>query len=178
MLIAITTSSYNANAQPDNFDYGRVENGIYLNDYFNFQIILPANWIVQSKEQTEHIVDTGKKLMAGDDDNMKAMLAASEINSANLLAAFQYEVGTSVEYNPNIMLVAENIRNAPGVKNGSDYLFQARRIIENSQFKYDYLSTEFEKETIGGAEFYKMYARLNYMGLEIKQIYYSTILRN
>jgi hypothetical protein len=134
------------------------------------------NWLVQSKEQTEHIANRGKKLIAGDDDNMKAVIAASEINIANLLAAFQYEVGSAVEFNPSIMLVAENIKNAPGVKKGSDYLFQAKRILENAQFKYDYLSKEFENEAIGGAEFYKMYARLNHMGLEIKQIYYSTIL--
>lgn len=136
---------------------------------------LPDNWVIQSKEQTERIADVGKNLVAGEDKKLKAIMKASDINSANLLAVFQYELGSAVEYNPNIMIVAENIMNTPGIKNGSDYLFQSRRLLKQSQFQYDYLSEEFEKESINGSDFYKMYAHMYYMGLEIKQIYYSTI---
>ncbi|MGB8490018.1 MAG: hypothetical protein WCE64_03085 [Bacteroidales bacterium] len=177
ILIIILTSSRKSNSQPDNFDYGHVENGIYQNDYFDFNIKLPVNWVVQSKEQTENIANTGKKLVAGDDENMKAAIKASEINTANLLAVFQFELGSAVEYNPNIMIVAESVKYAPGIKNGSDYLFQARRMIEQGQFKYDYLSEKFENEKINEIEFYKMDAKLNYMGLNIKQVYYSTVLK-
>lgn len=176
LLIALMVSSCSSNGKPDNFDYGRVEFDTYLNNYFDFSIDLPSNWIVQSREQTEKIAKMGTELVGGDDDNLKAMLKASEINTANLLTVFQYELGTAVEYNPNIMIVAENIKNSPGIKTGSDYLFQSKRILEQGQFKYNYLSSEFESETIGGAEFYKMTALLKYMGLEIKQIFYSTIL--
>jgi hypothetical protein len=117
----------------------------------------------------------GKDLVAGEDKNLESVIKASEINSANLLAVFQYELGSAVEYNPNIMIVAENVTNAPGIKNGSDYLFQSRRFLKQSQIQYDYLSEEFDNEMINGTEFYKMDAHMNYMGLEIKQVYYSTI---
>lgn len=177
ILIIFMSSSYNSNSQPDNFDYGHVENGIYQNDYFYFNIKLPVDWVVQSKEQTDNIANTGKKLFAGDDENMKAVIKAYEINIANLLDVFQYELGSAVEYNPNIMIVAESVKNIPGIKNGSDYLFQARRMIQQGQFKYDYLSEKFDNETINETDFYKMDARLNYMGLEIKQMYYSTVLK-
>lgn len=177
ILIIILFSFCSNNSQPDNFDYGHVENGIYLNDYFNFKIKLPVDWVVQSKEQTENLANTGKKLIAGDNDNMKAAIKASEINTAYLLSVFQYELGSAVEYNSNIMIVAESLKNAPGIKNGSDYLFQSRRILEQGQFKYDYLSEKFESEKIDEIEFYKMDAYVNYMGLEIKQIYYSTVYK-
>jgi hypothetical protein len=177
ILIIFLTPGCNINNQPDIFDYGNVENGTYINKYFDFNIKLPEDWVVQSREQTENIANTGKKLVAGDDEKMKAVIKASEINTANLLAVFQYELGSSVEYNPNIMIVAESVKNAPGIKNGSDYLFQARRMIQQGQFKYDYLSENFENENINETEFYKMDAYLNYMGLEIKQIYYSTVLK-
>ena len=177
IFIIIMLSSCNGNGQPDKFDYGHVENGIYQNDYFDFKIKLPVDWVVQSKEQIENISNTGKKLLAGDDENMQAVIKASEINTANLLAVFQYELGSAVEYNPSIMIVAESVKNAPGIKNGSDYLFQAKRMIQQGQIKYDYLSEKFEKEKINESDFYKMDARLNYMGLEIKQTYYSTVLK-
>jgi hypothetical protein len=177
IFISILTPCCNSNSQPDNFDYGHVENGKYVNDYFDCNIKLPEAWVVQSKEQTENLANTGRKLVVGDDDKMQAALKASEINTANLLAVFQYELGSAVEYNPNIMIVAESVKNAPGIKNGSDYLFQAKRVIQQGQFKYDYLSETFENEKINGTEFYKMDAQLNYMGLEIKQIYYSTVLK-
>ncbi len=177
ILLIIILSNSIANSQSDNFDYGRVENGVYQNAYFGFTIQLPVDWVVQSREQTENLASTGKKLVAGDDENLKAVMKASEVNIANLLAVFQYELGSPVEYNPNVMIVAENIKNVPGIKKGSDYLFQARRLLQQGQFKYDYLSETFDNEKINGTEFYKMDAHLNYAGLEIKQMYYSTVLK-
>jgi hypothetical protein len=171
------SSICNSYGQLENFDYGHVDDGNYQNDYFGFTIKLPLEWVVQTKEQTENIANTGKKLIAGDDENMNAVIKASEVNTANLLAVFQYELGSAVEYNPNIMIVVESLKNAPGIKNGSDYLFQARRIVKQGQFKYDYISEKFDKETINESDFYKMDTQLNYMGLEIKQIYYSTVLK-
>jgi len=174
-LLLILCANCTTNGKPENFDYGSVTDNIYSNKYFNCTIKLPNDWIVQSKAQTERIADLGKDLVAGDDKKMKAVIKASDVNTANLLAVFQHEVGAAVEYNPSIMIVAENIKNAPGIKSGSDYLYQSRRLLKQSQFQYDYLSEDFKSESINGTEFYKMDAYLNYMGLEIKQIYYSTI---
>jgi hypothetical protein len=137
---------------------------------------IPAKWIVQTKEEMDYLAKTGAELVTGNDSKLKAVVKAAEINTANLLAAFQYERGASVEYNPSLMLVAENIMNIPGIKSGSDYLFQTRRLLEQSQFKHDYMDKEFQKELINGTEFYKMNAEINYMGLVIKQTYYSTII--
>lgn len=157
------------------FDYGVVENNKYINSFFNMEMTIPTDWVVQTKEQTEELAETGKQLVAGDDAKMKAVMKVSEINSAFLLSVFQYEKGSAVEYNPGISLIAENIKNYPGIKNGSDYLFQARRVMEQSQFKYDHLDKEFKKEVINGTLFYTMNARMKYMGLNIKQVYYSTV---
>jgi hypothetical protein len=177
ILFTIVTAGCAADSEQDNFDYGRVEDGIYFNNYFNFTIDLPAGWVVQSQEQTQKIADMGKNLVAGDDEKLKAAIEATEVNTANLLAVFQYELGAAVQYNPNFMIVAENIKNSPGVKNGSDYLFHSKKLLSQGQFKYDYLSENFENEKISGKEFYKMDAQLNYMGLEIKQVFYSTVLK-
>ncbi|PKP29335.1 MAG: hypothetical protein CVU01_00475 [Bacteroidetes bacterium HGW-Bacteroidetes-18] len=175
VLLTVLTLSCNSNSNPKDFDYGKVENNKYHNSFFKFEMDLPSNWVVQTKEQTDNITKMGQELVAGDDENMKAVIKASEINSANLLTIFKYEVGTPVEYNPNFSLIAENLKNAPGIKTGSDYLFQSRRILEQSQVQYDQIDQEFKKEMINNKEFYLMNASINYMGLSIKQVYYSTI---
>lgn len=175
ILLAVFTINCSNNGKPKDFDYGSVENGNYINSYFDFELKVPIDWVVQSQEQIDGISELGKELVAGDDKNMKAMLTAAEINSANLLAVFQYEVGSAVEYNPNFMLVAENLKNAPGIKTGGDYLFQTRKLIKQSQLQYEYIDETFKKEIIGTQEFYVMSLSINYMGLNIKQQYYSTI---
>lgn len=177
ILIIVLFYNCASNGKPDNFDYGSVTDNVYSNQFFKCNIKLPENWIIQSKEQTERLADMGKDLVVGENRKLESVIKASEINIANLLTVFQYELGSAVEYNPNITIVAENVTNASGIKKGSDYLFHSRRLLKQGQFQYDYLSEDFEDEMINGVEFYKMDAHMNYMGLEIKQIYYSTIKR-
>ncbi len=175
-ILIFSLTSCNQNGKPKNFDYGHIEDNKYLNSFFGLELTIPDSWIVQTKEQTENLSKVGRDLVAGDDKNLKAVIDASEINSANLLAVFQYEVGAAVDYNPNFMLVAENLKNAPGIKTGNDYLFQARKLLNQSQLQYSYIDDVFEKELINNQEFYTMNCTIDYMGLNIKQIYYSTVI--
>ncbi|GJQ61029.1 MAG: hypothetical protein SCALA702_00820 [Melioribacteraceae bacterium] len=175
-LVGILTNC-SSSEKIEKFDYGSIENGVYSNTFFDFSIILPENWVVQSREQIDKIAEQGKDIIVGEDENLKAIVKATEINTANLLGVFQFELGSAVEYNPNIMIISENLKNMPGIKKGSDYLFQAKRLLQQSQFKYDYISDELLKETINGTDFYKMDTGINYMGMEIKQTYYSTVLK-
>lgn len=176
LLLTITAIGCKTQVKPIDFDYGHIENSKYVNSYFDFEITIPNDWIVQTKEQMDNLAKIGSELVAGDDTKLKASIKASEINTANLLAVYQYEQGSAVEYNPSFVIVVENHINSPGIKTGSDLLFQSRRLLEQSQFKYDYIDEVFAKEIINGTEFYAMNAEINYMGLNVKQIYYSTIV--
>lgn len=176
LLFSFLINNMSGQTEQTNFDYGEIDNNIYKNSFFNFTINIPTDWAIQNKEQIEALKRHGEALMAGDNAQMKAILKASEINSAILLGAFKYELGSAVEYNPGISIVVENIKNFPGIKSGNEYLYQARRIMKNSQIKYDHIDEEFEKIEIDGLEFYRMNAEMNYMELNIKQIYHSTTL--
>ena len=48
---------------PKNFDYGKIENGVYRNNYFDFEIPVPANWAVQNREQVQELQKTGEELI-------------------------------------------------------------------------------------------------------------------
>lgn len=178
LLLTILISGCKVESTPDNFDYGKVEGNKYVNSYFDLEMDVPADWFVQSQEQMENITKVGKDMVAGDDENMKAIVKASDVNTANLLGVFQHEYGSAVQFNPNFLVVAENVKAAPGMRTGSDYLFQSRRLLTQSQFQYDRIDETFEKETINGTDFYKMKAEVSLMGITIRQIYYSTILKD
>lgn len=177
LLLTILFSGCKVETTPDNFDYGKVEGHKYVNSYFDLEMDVPADWFVQSQEQMDNITKVGKDMVAGDDENMKAIVKASDVNTANLLGVFQHEYGSAVAFNPNFLVVAENVKAAPGIRTGSDYLFQSRRLLTQSQFQYDRIDESFEKETINGTDFYKMNAEVSLMGITIRQIYYSTILK-
>ncbi len=177
LLIILSTiiTSCKTNSKPENFDYGKVENHIYRNAFFNLKISLPPEWIVQTKEQTEELVKKGSDLVTGDNNNLKAIIKASEVNSAYLLTLFKHEVGAAVNYNPGLILIAENLKQFPGIKNGADYLFHTRKFLKQSQIQYNNIDDNFEKVKISNQEFYKMDLDLNHGNLNIKQSYYSTI---
>ncbi|MCX6237351.1 MAG: hypothetical protein NTY07_07300 [Bacteroidia bacterium] len=163
--------------KPIDFDYGKIENNKYINNYFGCEISIPKEWVIQTKEQMDKLSKKGSDLLAGDNSNTKALLKASEVKTANLLGVFKYERGAAVDFNPNFMIIAENISDYPGIKSGRDYLFQTRKLLDQSQFKYDFLDSVFKKEKINNIEFYSMNAFVKNMNTEIKQIYFSTIIK-
>jgi hypothetical protein len=176
-LLLILSSTIYGQAQAVSFDYGKVENNIYTNNYFGFEMPIPADWFIQNKEQNESMMQTGKEMVAGDNENLRAVFDASEINSAFLLSVFKYEQGAAVDFNPSISILTENITNYPGIKTGADYLYNTGRVLAQSQVKYDNIDKEFAKEVISATDFYTMHAEMKYLGLSIKQVYFSTILK-
>ena len=174
-ILILLLSACGSDNMPKSFDYGTVENNVYSNTYFKFKMDVPDQWFVQSKEQNEQLMEMGKKAIAGDDKSMKAALNASDVNVANLLTVFKYELGSAVDYNPSYMFIAENVMKAPGVKTGSDYFFNARKIMKQSQTPYKHIDEEYSMKNIGGKDFYVMNTEIEYMGISIYQVYYSRV---
>ena len=159
---------------PKEFDFGKTESGLYTNDFFNMEIYFNPNWIIQDKQQMNNLIEAGGELATGDDKNLKAIVKASLVNTAYLLTIFKYEVGSAVEFNPSFMVIAENTKSYPGIKNGKDYLFHAKKLLEQTQMEYYFEKDVFEK-TIGKSMFHVMEAKLNYMNNTIIQEYITTV---
>ncbi|NER14962.1 hypothetical protein GWK08_16010 [Leptobacterium flavescens] len=176
ILLCFCLSITLGHTQTEDFDYGSIENNIYSNDFFKLRLSLPENWVVQSKEQSEKLMELGKDLVAGDDQSLRRVIKASEVNSAQLLTVFKHELGAAVEYNPAFMLLAENIKHAPGVKSGKDYLFHSRNLLKRSQMQLEFVSDTFELVKIGGRDFYRMDIGIQAGGMIVKQSYFSTVI--
>lgn len=161
---------------PDNFDYGKTENGVYRNDFFKFQVPVPADWSIQNKEQTEEIRKRGRQMMEDANKDFADKISASDVRSATLLTVFKYPVDSAaMEFNPSFMIVSENMAGAKGIKRGQDYLEQAKKLMFQSNMGYR-VTPGFTKEKIDNREFDVMETVNNYGGQEdVKQLYYATI---
>jgi len=177
LFLSIVSVTFSFAQKSKDFDYGTLKyDSIYTNSYFNLKMDIPFSWNVQSKEEVKQLMKDGEELLVGDDKRLKAMVKASEVRTVNFLTAFKYERGAPVDFNPSFILMAENISSSPGIKNGADYLYHARKLMKQMQVKYNITDDEFKSEVFGGKTFHKFHVELDYSGVLIKQDYYATII--
>lgn len=159
---------------PDNFDFGTTDQGMYTNDYFDMKIQFDPSWAVQDKQQVNNLVESASDITMKDNQNLKSIVKASMVNSAYLLTVFKHEIGTPVEFNPSFMVIAENTKNFPGIKDGSDYLFHAKKLLDQTNLEYRYEKEVFEKK-VSNANFHILEAKIDIPGKTITQEYYATV---
>lgn len=160
---------------PEDFDYGKAENGIYKNHFFDLEVSYPQEWVVQTKEEVEALKEKGGDIVAGDNETLKRAVKAAEVNTAYLLTIFKYELGSPVDFNPSFMVMAENTKLSPGIKDGKDYLFHAKKLLDQTQLGYS-IADDFSLKKIGSRDFYVMEASLSAGGMTITQEYMATVL--
>ncbi|WP_298893019.1 hypothetical protein [uncultured Psychroserpens sp.] len=159
---------------PENFDYGKVENGVYTNNYFKMRMPFDATWDVQSVEEREEISELGRDLIA--DEDLKRAIDASTINNATLFTAYKYELGSTLGYNPSISLIAENINQFPQVKRGKDYLVEAQKLMEQMQLDYTFNYVD-DPKVMDNYSFDILEVDVDYLGSQFHQQYMSTITK-
>jgi hypothetical protein len=162
---------------PEDFDYGQVVDGKYVNGFFNVQVTLPVGWTVKSKGELDSINQLSRELYAGDDKKLKALSKVSEISSAQLLMVSKYKSDTIVDFNPNLLIQAENVSRARAIKSGKDYLTVARKQMLKSNFPFNNIDSVFSPVMINGTEFYKMGLNIDVNGQYIEEEMYATILK-
>src|SRR5215510_2148043 len=141
--------------QPKNFDYGKIENGLYTNNYFDFEIPVPANWAVQNKEQVQQLQKTGEDVISGNNKELGAKIKAADIRTALLLTVFKNKTDAVTDkFNSSFIILSENLGGMP-IKKGSDYLAHAKQIMQQSSMSYQF-APEYASEKIGNREFDRM----------------------
>ncbi|MEO8774402.1 MAG: hypothetical protein ABI263_07075 [Gelidibacter sp.] len=160
------------NKIPENFDYGTVENGVYANDFFNFELSFDKDWSVQSKDQMAEMTKKGQDLITGKNELLKKNLKASQVNVAELFAVFKFPVGTGSVYNPSLIINAENLKGFPDVRKPKDYMDAVRSLLDEAPMKLIYKEQHYSK-IIGGKEFVSM--EIYNQDYNVSQEYFSTI---
>jgi hypothetical protein len=163
--------------QPKNFDYGKIESGVYTNNYFDFEIPVPPNWAVQNKEQVQQLQKTGEELVSGNNKELGAKIKAADIKTAILLTVFKNKTDAVTEkFNSSFIILSENLGGMP-IKKGSEYLAHAKEIMQQSNMSYQF-APNYAREKIGNRDFDRMDVSLGGQTPNVQQSYYSVIDRD
>ena len=176
-FLAITIAACNNKPidEIEGFDYGTVKDNEYTNKFFDIKVSIPAGWKVQSQEENKALMADGADLVAGDNATVKKAMKAAEVNSANLLTVFQYATEAAPGYNPNFLMVAENLKNALTIKTAKDYLDQTKTLMRTSQLPIKSINEKYENITVNGIDFTTMDIVMEVEGTEVYQKYICTI---
>lgn len=133
-LMILLMISCSKDSKTANFDYGKIEKNIYSNSFFNMKITLPDGWHFLTDEQNKGLMNKSSELLTKENNTINKNIEASKVTTALLLTALQYEVGTYTVFNPNMVIIAENLKNNPNVKSPADYLVLTRKtLVQTSQ---------------------------------------------
>jgi hypothetical protein len=157
-------------------DRGSFTGPMYRNNYFGMTITIPSDWSIQDSKAMETLQDLGEKVIGKDDKNLKAAMAASELQTVKLFAVFQHPLGSAVQFNPNLMSMAERVRHMPGIKRGKDYHYHTRKLLESSQMNVKF-PEEIYTETFGGVEFDVLYSETSINNILVKQKQYGAVIK-
>ena len=177
LIVSVLLWAGCAQKASDEIGFGSVKNSVYQNEYFGLTVTLPSKWSVQDQESQQHLMKTGQKMLAGDDKNIKAAMKASEMQTVNLFAAFEQPIGSPVPFNANIICVAEQVRQMPGIKRGKDYLYHTKKLLESGQVAISFPS-EITTESLGGRSFDVLQAEISMKGQKIRQKYYVAVMKD
>ena len=147
---------------------------LYTNELFDLSISKPEGWYAQSTQELLQMQQLGASLISGDNQNLQATLKESLKTSLPLFSFYQYPLGSPTPSNANIAGVAENISLYPGIKQGCDYLYHAKQIIAQSQFRIEF-ADECLTKNVNNSEFGYFNASINLGQVEIKQRYYACV---
>ncbi len=155
------------------FDAGTYKEGTYKNNFFDFSITIDETWSVQSQESWEDMVESGLQIMDGDKKTMDKLLDISKITTLNLLTAMQHPYGAPVDFNPSILIIAENISTTPGIATGKDYQWHAQRALSVAMPSAEL--GPLNEIDLNGVIFGVMDITSETMGIEVKQQYWSIV---
>jgi hypothetical protein len=131
----------------------------------------PKDWFVLSEEMQDAIVDQGAKVATSGNDAVAGAVEAGMARTTQIFGIFKHEPGSLVEFNPNVLAIAENVKIAPGVKTGSDYFYHFKKLAAQTNVQYD-----FKEETavkIGGRDFARLDLTMTVAGQSADQSYYA-----
>ncbi len=158
-------------------DFGTFEAGNYTNTFFDLMLSIPDSWHVLDLESRLEIMKRGGEIVAGENKSLKAAIKAADLQSINLLTAYEHPPGAAVTTNPGIMLIAEKVTHAPGIKRGSDYHYHAKKLMKFSRMKVSY-PKEIYEQTIDGITFDIMETEITMgPGIVLRQRQYATIMK-
>jgi len=176
-LVLFFVSSYCSNNKKIRyFDFGKVKDNIYTNDFFKFSFSIPDNWYYKESDYINKLVNKQAEDLSSQSEEMEKIIEEARITVANLLMISKYKVGSTFFFNPTIAIMVDNISGDPGIKSEIDYIKSSKRVMERTnEYNFD---PNFYNEMIGNKKFDIMKTNSFRNGIEIYQEVYVRIIDN
>lgn len=164
-----------ANAQ-SSVDLGIIQDGTYVNFGFDFSFKYPTGWTVHGKETDERMREIGKELAASSGATTKESLEVALKSTYTLLTVFRHPVGTpGITFNPAILVIAERVSHAPGMKTGKDYLLNARELMRKTGAEI--LLNEPKEYKFADRQFFRDDFSVEINGVKVYQAYFVQVVK-
>lgn len=160
-----------------NFDYGKVKQGVYSNNYFNFSIPYDTTWNVQEQDAMSKLVREKSDVMFDEEQLSPEQLEASMINTAYLFTLFKHEVGAAVDFNPSLIVLAENLKNYAKITTAKEYIQNSKELLLNSKIDYSFGNDSIDVVKIGSKNFHRLKAYINTPDINISQHYFCHVTK-
>ncbi len=162
-----------ANAQSE-IDLGGVRDGTYINRSFDFTFTYPKDWVVHGEATNERIRELGKEKIAESGGPSKASVEVAMKHTYYLLTVFRHPIGTpGITFNPAILVMAEKVSHAPGIRNGKDYLLNVR--VGLTRAGQQVLLKEPMEYRFAGLQFFRDNYAVETNGVHINQSHFVTL---
>lgn len=129
------------NSDSTELDTGTFTKDVYINRFLGIRYQAPAGWSPHGEETKKEIMAVGKSLVDQKTPGGKAIADRAEERAHQLLTLFQYPLGTPDVENQLVQILAEDIRFAPGIKSGKEYLLNVQQVLKTMK-----TMPEFDKE--------------------------------
>ncbi|MDM7860942.1 hypothetical protein QTP81_10070 [Alteromonas sp. ASW11-36] len=175
LLLTLTTVLFTTSATAQLEALTTSEDGlVYSNDKFGVTITKPESWYAQEIAEIIATQQMGADLMAGDDENMQAILDNSLDTTLPLFGFFESAPGAPVSSNASLIGVAENISMAPGLESACDYLYHARQLMARSQIRTE-MQDECLTYEVDGSTLHYFNAVMDFGAYKVHQKYLACL---
>jgi hypothetical protein len=165
---------FSANGQ-SGVDLGIIQDGTYVNRHFEFKFTYPKDWTVHGKETDERMRELGKE-MAANAGTSKEQLEVALKSTYTLLTVFRHPVGTpGITSNPVVLVMAEKVSHAPGIKTGKDYLLNVRELMRRTGAQV--LPDEPKEFTFAGRQFFRDDYGVEINRAKVSQAYFAQVMK-
>lgn len=172
-IILLLCSYANAQSQVDR---GLVRDGTYINSGFGFTYTYPKDWTVHGDATNERIKEVGKQEIVESGALSKGSVEASMKNTHYLLTVFRYPLGTpGIAFNPAVMVLAERVDHAPGIKNGKDYALNTRALLKKTGAQVT--DEEPTEHRFAEWQFFRANFAMQINGMPVVQAHFATIVK-
>ena len=154
-------------------DLGKLEGGVYTNEFFSMRLTLPSQWVVGGEAEQKRLREAGAKTIKTDNFLKDLAMKNSEQRTTQLLLVSKGAWGTT-PLNSSIICMAEQIPALSTVSRGSEYLASMKSMLQYSSVSMRTVQDVYPVE-VGGKLFYGLGVAVKAGPMEIPQTYYAYV---